>query len=942
RSVIEAEFATDRNIDSAAADVRAKVSAAKESLPDGCDDPVVEKSGASGGTVIFMLVTASGRTDIKNLTEYAEDVVSERMKAVHGAGGVQVLGGRRREIKIWVNTNSLESYGLTAGDIRDAIRARHVELPAGRLETGEHVYGIRLKSEYGSAAGLSSMPVAYRGGVAIRLGDVARVEDGLTDRRNQGFYGSSPAVIVAVGKQKDANEMELSREVLRRVDELNKTAPPGVRIEVISDTSRFIRRSMSGVRNDIMLSVCLTSIIMFMFLRTIRAAIIAAITIPVCLLGSAAVLYRMGVTINNMSMMGLSLAVGMIVDATSVVMENISRHRSMGKNPASAVTDGSGEVAAAVIAGVLTTLAAVIPAAFAGGAANRLLATLALTFAVAIAISLLLSLTLTPFLCSRMLGREKHGFVQEALEAPFTALEHGYRKLLVLAVSHRCAAVVLGLLAFSGGIWLAGSLGSEFTPNEDMSRLRVNITLPPDTSLEVTERTVADIRKSVEADPGVAYTYSIAGDDWGQALNGGTINIELKPKNQRGKADVIMGRLRQKLAMFRDAGVSMGMRGASDIALTVQGQDNDKLVEIGGLIKGGLAGNPRGLADVTAGPQPKPRINLGLNRALADDLGVNVRGLSEELNARFGGVDAGSLKDGGSKYNIRIRAEKDLRDDRGEIANTLVRTAGGKLIRAEGLISSSIEPAPSVITRYNRRKSLTISANLDGIPASKGIAVLREEFQKYAPQDGAYTIAPAGDAARIGESFRSMTVALCFAMLMVYSVMAIQFESFLHPFTIMFSLPLMAAGSFGLMRLVGLHNSVMSFMGVILLAGVVVNNAIILVDFINRLRAGGMKKVDAVIAGGPLRLRAILITSVSTIIGNLPVALALSEGSGPRQPLAVTVIGGLSTSTFLTLFVIPVIYLIFDDIKDWCAGKIRRYNAYRRLRGRGAYGSTLS
>ena len=374
--------------------------------------------------------------------------------------------------------------------------------------------------------------------------------------------------------------------------------------------------------------------------------------------------------------------------------------------------------------------------------------------------------------------------------------------------------------------------------------------------------------------------------------------------------------------------------GGSDITLVIQGPTTESLADIGEMIKKDLAENARGLVDITTDLQMnKPRINLALNRALADDLNVNIRELSDELMAWFGGTKSGSFNEGGYRYDIRIRAEQSGRNDPDKIPNTLVKTESGGVIRAAGLVNSSIGMAPNVIKRYNRQRSLQIGANVEGISPGEGIRIMEEVFRKYAPQDGTYSMSPAGDSENMKTSFRYMSIALIFAIVLVYMVMAIQFESFLHPFTVMFSLPLMTAGSFGLLALMGLRISVMSFMGIILLVGVVVNNAILLVDFINQLRASGMEKVEAVIAAGPLRLRAILMTTVSTMIGSMPVALALSQGGEVRQPMSVAVIGGLFTSTLLTLLVIPVLYLVFDDIADKVKGKVNRFRAYTRMSG---------
>ncbi|MCC8178526.1 MAG: efflux RND transporter permease subunit, partial [Cloacibacillus sp.] len=404
----------------------------------------------------------------------------------------------------------------------------------------------------------------------------------------------------------------------------------------------------------------------------------------------------------------------------------------------------------------------------------------------------------------------------------------------------------------------------------------------------------------------------------------------------RPNAATVMRRLREKLVRFRDADIKMGTWGGSDITLVIQGPTSESLADIGDLIKKDLAENARGLVDITTDLQMnKPRINLTLNRALADDLNVSIRDLSDEMLTWFAGDQSGSFNEGGYRYDITIRSEKEGRDDPEKVLKTLITTKSGETIPAEGLVRSSIGMAPNVIKRYNRQRSLQIGANVEGISPGEGILIMEEVFRKYAPQDGTYSMVPTGDSENMKESFGYMSVALVFAIILVYMVMAIQFESFIHPLTVMFSLPLMTAGSFGLLALTGLRLSVMSFMGIILLVGVVVNNAILLVDFINQLRASGDDKITAVLKAGPLRLRAILMTTVSTMIGSLPVALALSEGGEVRQPMSVAVIGGLFTSTLLTLLVIPVVYLILDDLMDKVHVKIRRYNAYRRLKQQG-------
>ncbi len=932
RSIIVIEFDLDRNIDNAAADVRGKVSMAAGRLPDDADTPQVDKYDPADRPIMNVAVKNDGRTDMKTLARYVDKIVTERLQTVKGVGGVQLAGFRDREIRIWINTDSLEAYKLTAKDIKSAIYSKHVELPAGRIETATKEYGIRLEGEYLSVAELEYLPIAARNGAVIRLRDVARIEDGLQDKRSGAIYEGKPTIMVQIRKQKGGNEVALSRMVNERIKELNETAPPGTSLVVMQDNAKFIMRSMNGVFWDIVASIFLTSIIMFIFLKTIRATIVAVITIPVCLLGSLSVLYWMGISINNMSMMGLSLAVGMVVDATTVVIENITRHRDMGKTPYRAAQDGGGEVAFAVLAGAATTLAVFVPVAFMGGIMGRFFNSFGITVATTITISLIISLTLTPFLCSRILGKRIDGPLQKKLERPFVWLENKYGTLLNYAVYHRKIVMITALALFLLGIGFASILGTEFFPSEDQGRLRVQIELHADSSLEITESVVRDMVDIIQADKRVAYTYGILGSGGGEEVYKATINIELIDRGSRPAASTMMKQLRGKLSVFRDVDIKMGSWGGSDITLVLQGPTSEALAEIGELMKRDLLKNARGLVDITTDLQMnKPRINLALNRALADDMNINVRDLSDELLTWFGGNKAGSFNQDGYRYDIRLRAEDSGRDDPEKLKNILVRTKDGQIIRAEGLVTSSMGMSPNVIKRYNRQRSLQIGANVEGISPGEGIMIMEEVFNKYASNDGLFSITPAGDSEDMKESFYYMSIALIFAIILVYMVMAIQFESFIHPFTVMFSLPLMTAGSFGLLALAGLRVSVMSFMGIILLVGVVVNNAILLVDFINQLRAKGRGKVEAVLEAGPLRLRAILMTTLSTMFGSLPIALALSEGGETRQPMSVAVIGGLFTSTMLTLIVIPVVYLLLDDLKDKTKSGINRYRAYRRL-----------
>ncbi len=934
RSVINVEFELERDIDNAAADVRGKASMAQSKLPDEAESPQIDKFNLDDRPVMFIAVDNPGGVDKKTLSRFVDKVVVERLQTVRGVGGAETSGFQERQIRVWVDPNKLESRNLTALEVKNAIANQHVELPAGRIETGQLEYGIRLNGEYTSVEELENLPVKNVKGAVVRLRDIARVEDGFEDTRNVAIYNAQDSMLVAIRKQRGANEVELSRGVVRRLEELNRSAPAGVRLRVVQDNSVYIINSMNGVRDDIVFGILLTALIMFLFLRTFRATIVTVITMPVCLLGSLIVLWGMGQTINNMSAMGLSLAVGMVVDATTVVIENVERHRQMGKTAMRAALDGTGEVGASVIAGAATTIAVFLPVALMPGMIGRFFSSFGTTVTVTIAISLLLSVTLTPFLCAHMLGRYRRpARWQIMMEKPLIWLESVYRVALRYAVAHRFTTLAVAVVTFVGGLLLAGRLGSEFFPNEDQGRFNITIEMAADSSIENTLAFMKEISAEVQKDPRVDYVFGNAGGGAAAAVYKGTLRVHLVDRKLRPNSSVIMREWREKLSAYKDVDIKLGNWGGSDLTLVIQGPTTEELAVLGDEIKAELQRENRGLVDVITDLQMnKPRINLQLNRALADDLGVNVRTLSSELEAWFDGVDAATFSDEGYRYYIRIRADEPERNVPEKVLNTLVRTSGNELIRADGLVRTVFDMAPNVIKRYNRQRSIQIEANTQGISPGEGIQIMEDVFHRLAPQNGMFSITPAGDSERMNESFGYIITGIVFAIVLVYMVMAVQFESFLHPLTVMFSLPLMTSGTFGFLYLMKLRLSVMSLMGIILLIGIVVNNAIMLVDFANQERAKGADKVTAILNAGPLRLRAILMTTVSTMIGTLPIAMGLSAGGEVRQPMSAAVIGGLFTSTLLTLLVIPVVYLLMDDMADYVRARVHRFRAMRRAR----------
>ncbi len=914
RSVVLVEFTLDRDIDSAAADVRDKVNLALGSLPDDADNPIVQKFSIGDMPIVTIAVTGDAPYSVRS--HFADKVAKLKLQTVQGVGNVSTSGLREREIRVWLDPGKLEARGLLVSDIKNAIKQKHVELPAGRVETENTELTIRLQGEYSSVKDLGSLPVASIGGAIVRLEDIAEVEDGYEDQRSIATYNGEPVILLQVRKQRGANEVELGNSAVEVVGSLKKIAPEGVELKVLSNSATFVMESMKGVGIDIMLGVALCSLVMLLFLRTIRATFVTVVTIPACLLGSLIVLRFAGVTINNMSMMGLSLAVGMVVDATTVVLENVHRHQELGERPFNAASVGTAEVGFAVLAGSFTTIAVFGPVATMQGIIGRFFYAFGLTVVTTIAISLIMSLTLTPFLCSRLLQHDRPGRIGKVIEGAFRALEKGYRKALNFSVRHRLTVMAVAIGVFAMGIFFAGQIGTGFFPTEDRGDFSVSVEMPLGVSLEKSAGMIQQIGEIIREEPEVDFTYATIGSGRGAEVSKGEINVYLIPKSERSSMFDIMKELRQKLSVFRDVEINLGTHGGAGATLTLIGSDTTRLAEVAARMKEDLEKNP-GLADVATDIRlSKPRLNININRSIADDLNVNIKGLSEEIQAYFGGVKAGVFKDGGYRYDIRLRAKGDLRKDASDLEKIAVKNGSGEIVRVPGIIQVVQGTGPNLVKRYNRQRSLTISANTVDISMGEAMGIVRQTFEKYKPADGSVNAMVTGRSRHMAENFQYLINAIITAIILVYMVMAVQFESFVHPLTVMFSLPLMSVGVFGILLLTGMEIDVMSLMGVILLVGIVVNNAILLVDFTNQQREAGVDKVNAILRAGPMRLRPILMTAISTTMGALPVALGLSEGAEIRQPMSVAVIGGLMTSTILTLLVIPTMYLVIDDTSD--------------------------
>ncbi|MGI6075653.1 MAG: efflux RND transporter permease subunit [Pyramidobacter sp.] len=915
-AVTVVQFNLNRDIDAAAADVRDKVNAAAANLPDEADTPIIAKFDVGDSPLVF--ITLTGDAPYRDKVYFADKVVKVKFESIDGVGQVELPGMRDREIRVWIDPVRLRSRGLVVEDLSRAISSKHVELPAGSITMDRLKMDLRIAGEYTSVDELKSLPITTRNGVVIRLGDVADVEDGFEEQNTAAFVNGDPTIMISVKKQRGANEVEVCDAIVKRFEEIKGSVPDGMELTLSYNKADFIKRSMKGVSRDVIQAVVLCSLLMLFFMQTIKATFVTVISIPVCLVGSFCVLSALGVTINNMSMMGISLAVGMVVDATTVVLENVHTHLEKGLLPYDAALQGSQEVAFAVVAGALTTIGVFAPIATMGGIIGRFFYAFGVTIVVTVSISLILSMTLTPFLCSRLLRLTPSGRIARFCDGVLTALENLYRKVLTAAVHHKFVTLGAAVALFAFGIFVEKHVGTTFMTNDDMGVFMINCELPSGTDIDETARVMEQIAAVARRNPGVLRTLSNVGSGRARGQsNKGSVVVQLIPRADRLGQNAIMAQVRQSVQGFRDVSMNFTAFSGKDVEMVLSGAPTEQLLGIAQKIIADINASGKMHDADTDVRLDKPQLSVAIDRNVTDAMNVNIRSLSTEIQAYFGGAKVGVYKEGGYRYNIRLMARPSQRSSVEDLSMLSFKNGAGEIVQAPGLITVKKVMSPSVIKRYGRRTAITLSANVVGkYSTGEAVEFITQSARRYIPKGSDITIQPYGRAKNMGTEFARLLNALIIAISLVYIIMAVQFESFIHPFTVMFSLPLMTPGTFCMMYLMDVKMDVMAYMGIILLVGIVVNNGIILVDFINANRLRGMDKVSAVIDAGPRRLRAILITSLSTMMGAVPAAFKLSEGSESRQPMSTALAGGLFTSTLLTLLVVPVVYLVLDNLKE--------------------------
>ncbi len=922
-SVVTVEFYLERDLEQAAQDVRDKVAAIRNQLPKDTEPPVIEKISPEDQPIIWIAVW--GDRSIKDLTRYADKVLKRDIEKISGVGSVTMSGGRTRQVRIWIDRKKMESASLTADDIKQALGREHREVPGGRVENSRTEYIVKTKGEYETPQAFNDLVIAYRHGRLIKLRDIGYAEDGLEDERSITRFDGKTAVGLSVKRQSGENTVAVAERVKAAVARI--TPPEKIHLDITFDQSKFIRRSIEDVQVSLWLGAALAVLIIFVFLRSVRSTLISAVALPTSVIATFAFIQAFGFTLNNMTMLGLSLSIGILIDDAIVVLENIYRRMEEGEPPTKAAFEGASEIGLAVMATTFSIVAVFVPVAFMKGIVGKFFFEFGITVTVAVLISLFVSLTLTPMMTSRFLSyRKKHGKLYMFLEKGFDRMYDVYRPLLAVALRNRWKVIATAGASVFAGLVLFGVLGKEFLPTEDQGRYLVRLETPIDYSLSRADGVMRKIDEQLRTRPEVKSTFYVTGSDFGSDVNKSKIYVNMKERKDRKISQIdSMKQVRDSLASVPEIKPSVeliGMVGggfrAVPIQLMIQGRELEDVNRRTLAIKDAFAKVP-GIVDVdTSIESGKPEVRISIDRDKAANLGVSAASIGGTVNTMIGGEIVGKYKDQkeGERYDITARLIPSEREHPEDIDSLWVRSTTGELVPLKDVTSIQTGKGPTVIMHYNRQRAATLFAATEKTkPMAEAMKDLNRIAQKNLTPE--LTTKYVGMADAMIDSFKNIAFALVIAVIMVYMILASQFESFVHPFTIMFSLPVSLIGAMGLLFLAGERVQIFSLIGVIMLMGLVTKNAILLVDYTITLRHRGLSREEALLKAGPVRLRPIVMTTAAMVFGMLPTALKLGEGAESRAPMAIAVIGGLITSTLLTLVVIPVVYTLVDDLENW-------------------------
>ncbi|MDF2568697.1 MAG: mdtB 2 [Sporomusa sp.] len=922
-SITTIEFTLETSPATAAQDVRDKLGRIRGDLPQDADEPVIMRFDPSESPVVSIAIT--GNTSIREMTNLVDDVIKRKLETINGVGSIEVMGKLERQIHIELDKDKLAAYSLTIPEVVESLKAENLEIPGGKLTKGEREISMRTMGNLPNPVEFMNVPLARREGIQLYVRHVATVSDVTEEPIEITKVNGKQAVGLDVMKQSGTNTVKVAGEVKKAVEELRKDMPPGVELTIVRDTSVTIKESVGDVLFNLVLGGALAVVIVFVFLGNWRSTVISAIAIPASIIATFFTMKLLGFSINTMSLLALSLAVGLLIDDAIVVIENIVRHMEMGKSKYQAALDGTSEIGLAVTATTLTLVAVFVPVGMMTGIVGQFFKQFGITVAFAVLVSLFIAFTLTPMLAANYLEvahGQQQNLVGRALawwNTRFDRVTGSYGGFLKGALQHRWKVVAAAIILFIGSLAITPLLGSSFVGRTDNGEFMIMVDVEPGTSVAGSGNLADRMADELKVLPEVVLVYSSADVD--------TIEIFVKLTDKRDRKrgmGAILTDVRTKLNAIPGVKVSIlqkaGLKEEKPVALVIRGESLDILDNIAEEAQR-IMENTKGAVDVVSTYKPgKPDLQIGVRRDHAADLGVSTGNIADSLRTLFNGLTVSQYKDGDDRYDVQVRLKESNRatfeDLSGIYLSSKYKDKNDKtvMVPLSQVTETVYATSPSQINRYDRQREIRLTANLDGTSLGEFNKAFFTEIKKIQLPAG-YTAGAIGESERMGETFTSMVMALFLAVTFIFFVLAAQFESYMDPFAIMLSLPLAIIGAILGLLVMKSDLSIMSMIGIVMLMGLVTKNAILLIDFAKQRQAEGADRDIALVDAAITRMRPIMMTTAAMIFGMLPLAVGIGPGAEARAPMAHAIIGGLVTSTILTLVVVPVVYSLVDDLK---------------------------
>ena len=921
-ALIWAEFTLETEGQTAAQNVRDKLSSIRHELPQDIEEPVISSFDPTSAPIMSLAVT--GERSLQETSKMVDDIIKQRLETVNGVGMVEVVGAEQREIQIDMDLDKLSAYYISPAEVNAALQMENLEVPAGDVEGENRKTAVRASGEVKHWEDFKDLPVAVRDGNIIKIGDIAAVKDGIKNPDNRAFFQGEPAIGLNIIKQSGNNTVRIADELNAAIADLNQQLPADVKINVVRDNSLRVRASVNNVLVTLLEGTILAILTIFLFLRSWRSTLIGAVAIPTSIITTFLMIKTMNFSLNTMSLIALSLSIGLLIDDAVVVIENIIRHMHAGKSPLQAAREATAEIGLAVMATTFTVVAVFMPVALMTGLAGQFLKQFGLTVVFSLLISLLVAFTLVPLLSSRYLDiNEEHrgiiAWILNNFERGFEWFKGLYARLLDVSLLHRWRTLGIAALLFVLSLAIIPYMGTSFVPDSDFGELSVVLDLDAGLTLDAAAQAATQADEIIKQHPEVIKTYVTASPNEAQ------IFVQLSDKSQRKDSiEDIAAQLREELR--NQPGYKASMLLYNIIAeqyaweYCIQGEDLNVLADYAEKVQRLLEESP-GAVDISNSYKPgTPEMQLLINGERASDLGISAGYVGDTIYTLLTGKIASQYKDKDERIDVRLQLAENQRQDLRDLGRISLPTTAGNVALSE-VTTQVFSTSPGVIERSDRSREITLSGNLRGV----SLGTFNKEFEERLAQEldlpAGYRIYAGGDAEEMEDTFDSLGTSLVLGILFIFLILAAQFESYIDPFAIMFSLPLAVVGAILGLFLMGSDLSLVSMIGIIMLMGLVTKNAILLIDFIKQARARGIERNEAVRQAAATRLRPIMMTSLAMILGMMPVAMSLGAGTEWRAPMAHAMIGGLITSTLLTLVVVPVIYTLLDDLIQWRRGR---------------------